>query len=435
MDEPYRHRERFGDGAATALFGLWCRVIAVFGRPCSWLVEKTDKLWPALVFGLFLVTCAVVLWDFALYYRTPDRLDWLWITGYPVGLFLLFRSTDLPDRIFYLRQSLINQRILDIYDPETSPEPSLARERKFDDDERLASLLEALKGRVLPHTAVLTVLFCLCSNYLVHMIGLYRELPASAGLQEILNTSANHILGHVYILLGGLRLGRMVAFSLLMWGHRIVRLSRPDADGNVKLLRVRLNPQPGHPDGVCGLKKILDFWVFEASLLVPPLVYTLAWLAISGSVFCSAALSSLCSEITGALHYTRDPTLVFFWLTLILIVLQLLSLWWPVLALRMHTGHARHIVESRIDEIVKSTSQLRYTIANSNDAEKRREASEQLDETLKAYEDYRNIPLWPVAPGTMKHHVIQLWTIIVFLAIQFQEDKIRALIMTIFHPP
>jgi hypothetical protein len=385
-----------------------------------------------LVPGLLILTVLIVIWDVVLYIGNSSYLDWLWVTSYPFALFVLFRSTDLPDRIFYLRQSLVNQRILEVYDPIVSPEPSLARERVFDDLSLANDLLQDLKERVLPHTAVLTILFCVFSNYVIHQIGLYRVVPESATMSEAWNAYANHTLGHIYILLVSLRLGRMAAFSLLMWGHRLVRLSMPNAKGGKTIFRIRLNPQPGHPDGVCGLKNILDFWAFEAMLLVPPLIYTLAWLAISGSDFCSNDFWVLCSTEQTILRHTVRPDFVYFWLSLVLIVLQVLSLWWPILALRMHMGHAQHIVQDRLDEIVKKASELRFAVVNSDDAKERKISAERLTEVLEAYQDYRKIPLWPISRATLNNHIVQLWTVLVFFGIVSQEKKIWPIIEAFF---
>lgn len=431
-DEPYHHHLTVSDWISRGTNCVWGPVTRATGPLCSALIDWTDRVWLQFMVLLSILTVAVVGWDFALYFDDVRRLDWLWITGYPVALFVLFRSSGLPDRIFYLRQSLVNQGILDIYDPAISPEPSLARERVFDDAHaEHTRMLDHLKERVLPHTAILTLLFCVLANYVIHSIGLYRTIPAGAGPFQALNTHVNHGLGHLYVLLLGLRLGRAVAFSVLMWAHGLVRLRLPSDDGGTArgpVYRVRLNPQPGHPDGICGLRNILDFWTYEASLLVPPLVYTLLWTPIVGSKLCETHVLAICE--TG--FYSGAPAEVYIGLSLVLISLQFLSLWWPLLALRMHMGHARIIVRTKLDDLVKKTAALRFDVVNSDDSAVRKESADQLTHTIDAYQDYQTMPLWPITRDTLVKHFAQLWTVLVFIGVVQQKETLSALVSRLF---
>ncbi len=434
LDQPYRHHVALTEGAGRLTRTMWGKLTRLLGPPCSWIIETTDAWWTVLMSVLLVMTIALVGWDLTLY--GPQKVDWLWITGYPVALFILFRSTGLPDRIFYLRESLINQGILEAYDPATNPEPSLAREREMREAGGAGiDVLRIMKGRILPHTALLTVLICVFANIVIHRVGLYRVVPVDAGAGKVWNAFANHALGHAYVLLLSLRLGRAVAFSVLMWTHRLVRLRALQVDGSETVYRVRLNPQPAHPDGICGLKNILDFWTFEASLLVPPLVYTLSWLALAGSPFCQSAYWSLCNgNAAGAIEtsYTASPVIVFFWFSLILIVLQVLALWWPILALRFHMEHARTIVRTRLDAIARTSADLRFKVVNSQDPEERKKAAEQLANALEAYKDYQALPLWPISRATLTAHLAQLWTLLVFLGVVHQEDKIWPMVERLF---
>lgn len=428
-DEPYHHHLTVSEWVARGTNCVWGPVTRATGPLCSALIDWTDRLWLWFMGGLCVLTAAVVAWDFVLFYDDLRQLDWLWITGYPVALFVLFRSSGLPDRIFYLRKSLVNQGILDIYDPKVSLEPSLARERILDHEHaENARLMNHLTERVLPHTAVLTLLFCVVANYVIHHIGLYRVIPDSAGAGHALNVYANHLLGHLYILLLGLRLGRAVAFSVLMWAHGLVRLRLSGGAGEGIVYRVRLNPQPGHPDGICGLRNILDFWTFEASLLVPPLIYTLGWMPIVGSKLCEKHILAICE----AGFYSGDPAEVYIGLSLVLIALQLLSLWWPLLALRMHMGHARIIVKTKLDDLVRKTAALRYVVVNSDDAARRKESADQLAQTIDAYRDYQTMPLWPITRDTLVKHLAQLWTVLVFIGVVQQKETLSAIVSRLF---
>jgi len=435
LEQPYRHHLALTEGLGRGIGTLWDAVTRLLGPLCSWIIQTTDAWWIPLMGGLLVTTVILVGWDVQLY--GLERVDWLWITSYPVALFILFRSTGLPDRIFFLRESLANQGIIEAYDPARDPEPSLAREREMRDPGSAdADLLRAMRGRILPHTALLTVLFCVFANIVVHRVGLYRVVPTGMPTSNILNTYANHILGHVYVFFLSLRLGRAVAFSLLMWAHRLVRLPVRDADGRETVYRMRLNPQPAHPDGICGLKNVLDFWTYEASLLVPPLVYTLSWLAISGSKICKTPYWSVCNATDTnmiPLSHTANPVTVFFWFSLILIVLQILALWWPMLALRFHMEHARTIVRNRLDSMARKAADLRFKVVNSQDPEERKESADQLANALEAYRDYQSIPLWPISPDTIKSHLVQLWTLLAFLGVVHQEDRIWPTIERFFN--
>lgn len=428
-DGPYHHHLAVSEWLARGTNCAWRPVTRLLGPLCGVLIDWTDRLWLRFMLILLGLTIAVIAWDFVLYADDFRRLDWLWITGYPVALFVLFRSSGLPDRIFYLRQSLVNQDILDIYDPVVSPTPSLDRERVSAQEEaKNARILELLKKRVLPHTAVLTILFCAVANYIIHTIGIYRAVSPDASTIQILNAQVNHVLGHLYILLLGLRLGRAVAFSVLMWAHGLVRLHLSEEADNGVVYRVRLNPQPGHPDGICGLRTILDFWTFEASLLVPPLIYTLAWMLVLNTQACQSGNWAICEPG----FYSAVPARVYVGHSLVLIALQVLSLWWPLLALRMHLGLARDIVRTKLDEIVSKTSSLRFQIVNSNDPAVRKDAADQLAHTIEAYQDYQGMPLWPITRETLIKHFAQLWTVLVFIGVVQQEETLSALMNRLF---
>ncbi len=436
LEQPYRHHLGLTEGLGRGIGAIWGAVARLLGPLCSWIIEATDARWIPMVCVLLVTTIALVGWDVQLY--GLERVDWLWITGYPIALFVLFRSTGLPDRIFFLRESLVNQGILEAYDPARNPDPSLAREREMREPGSAGvDVLGTMRGRILPHTALLTVLVCVFANIVIHQVGLYRVVPAGTTASTIWNARANHLLGHLYVFFLSLRLGRAVAFSLLMWTHRLVRLSLSDAEGRETVYRIRLNPQPAHPDGICGLKNILDFWTYEASLLVPPLVYTLSWLAISGSEVCRTRYWSVCDASDPNMNlvsHTASPAIVFFWFSLILIVLQILALWWPMLVLRFHMEHARTIVRNWLDAMARKSADLRFKVVNSQDPQERRELAEQLANALEAYKDYQSIPLWPISRDTVKSHLVQLWTLLVFLGVVHQENTIWPVIEKFLTP-
>lgn len=429
VERPYGHNQKLREDMADAIVLLWNPVIAMVGRPCSLAVKFFDAIWPYALIALLFATGAVLVWDVTLNWDDLGALDWLWVTGYPFGLIILFKSSDLPDRIYYLRKSLFRQGILDLYDPNLESGPSIARERDAEERPLAAKAFDELTERVLPHTAVLTVLICLAANLVIHEVGLYRTIPAGADMSTRWNAWAGHGLGHIYIFLLSFRFGRMVAFSLLMLGHKLIRLSIRTSDGQLATFGVRLDPQPGHPDGMCGLRRIVDFWAFEASLLIPPLIYTLAWLAISGSSACATDYWVLCE--TGALDFRHDadPAAAFLSLSLLLITMQVLALWWPILGLRMHLGVVRHQVEDRLDAIVNTISDLRYQAANTDNTAEQKKYNERTKEFLNAYQDYKNIPLWPITKETIIHNISQLWTILVFLGIVTQEQKLWPIIL------
>lgn len=401
---------------AALLQVSWLPFIRRYGKYASRLVTFINDHWPPLMFYLFMLTIIAISWDLYLHWHQPTNLDWFWLTGYPVGLYVLIRGGGLQGRIFALRHSLIEQGILEIYKP-GDPPPTVTRERPgFTDatSEEILLIRRGLQARVLDHTATAAIIIAVMTLVAVSVNGISKfSLNPYYYYYSFLVSSC-------YLLLIGLIFGRMLAFSLLIWLHRYIPLHANSGNSNEEY-RVRLNPQPGHPDNACGLKIISDFWVYEASLLIPFLIYFLFWLFV---MVHPEYQSNLLWDLTfGADSIYKNTVTVLIGFTMFLLLLQVFSLWVPLFALRYEMGKVKDNVKKYLDKYAIASGQLKYEIIACDDKDERAKKVDELTHTVDAYRDYENIPLWPVSFKTIARYFIQLWTVLVFIGIVSTDNK------------
>ncbi len=217
--------------------------------------------------------------------------------------------------------------------------------------------------------------------------------------------SLDHILAALKVTFGfvvGIRLGRISAYGIVMWIFPLIRVDLFSGQ-----FRIRLNPQPGHPDKVCGLKPIGEFWTFEAAVLIPPLAYTLAWIGVMNP--------GLGIEIQQNLS-TKHGTFVT--AALILILLQIFALWVPMLSLRRVMGAAKQDLQARADQLAQEIARLKHTLLHAADKDERAAAEQQHKQLLMAFQDIEHVPRWPISAATIRSHILQLWPILGFIGVE-----------------
>ena len=371
------------------------------------LVRAVDQRWSAILAGLAGATVAVVVAD-CLLAASLRELNWIYLTGYAAAWFVLFRSAELPRRITALRHSLIRQGILETCEVVDGRLVPVDRESALD---RLA---DAMERRVLERTARVTLAFAALATPMVVLFGIHRPLEGS-GLVAWLHR-AEYGLGLVYVVLLCLRFGRALGFSLVMWTYRSITLHQ---DG--RTYGVHPRPQPGHADRHCGFRIVNEFWSFEVGLLVPMLVYTLGWLGLAGW----GGLLRVFPEF----YWTYEtlsggrPLDVFLALSALLVGLQLVALWVPVVALRIVMGRTREELREDADRVAFDVRSLKEKLLDpETPAERKKELADELGFALEAYRDHEDMPLWPISGRTFWRHVLHLWSLVAFLGIYTAED-------------
>lgn len=395
---------------ATAGHLAWRPVIVSFGPLADVIVLILDEWRRWTLLALSVLALAGTVWDLAAYWGDWGAVHWISLTGYPIGLYVLYQSGDLHRRFNGLAWGLARQEILEIYEPRRSPGPSLRRERPpgLRDRAILAQVFEAARDSIIRHASVLSILVGVAFAALAFpTAGPSEAHTAGAWWLDICFDGLNVVFGFIV----GIRLGRIAAYGIVMWTYPLLRIELFTGR-----YRLRLNPQPGHPDKVCGLKPIGDFWTFEALVLLPPLAYTLAWLGIMNS---GAAW-----VVAMGLRANHTPFVV---ATSILILLQVFALWAPMLSLRRVMGTVKHDLQARADEFAQEAATMKHILLHTTDKDERDAAEKRHAELLNAFADIEQVPRWPISADTIKAHIMQLWPILGFIGVE-NEDVVAAFV-------
>ena len=158
----------------------------------------------------------------------------------------------------------------------------------------------------------------------------------------------------------------------------------------------------------------------QASLMIPLLLYTLGWLALVGADSFRNQFSLFVDS------YARDPLLAFFWLSMLLIVVQILALWIPVLALRLVMGRAKaHFRKEADDLALHVREQKKILRSTSTTRDQKERAAMALEHALNAYRDHDDVPLWPISGTTLSKHLLHFWGLAAFLGISTSEGLVQ----------
>lgn len=172
-------------------------------------------------------------------------------------------------------------------------------------------------------------------------------------------------VGVAYI--AGRILGRMVAFGFL--GTYIDQTT------------VRIDTQPGHLDGACGLKPLGDFYFYQAGLVGIAAVHLALWSALI--------------PVWTLRDYSRWGT-SYFALLGVVIVLEILTFLWPMFSIHreMQRQKDRHLREA--DQLGRAIRERRRELEIADDVQRREVLSDQLQAMTERYHAIENMPTWPV---------------------------------------
>jgi hypothetical protein len=184
---------------------------------------------------------------------------------------------------------------------------------------------------------------------------------------------------------GGAFLGRVASYGLLAR-----RLSRPGS---------RLTLQPGHYDGANGLAPIGSLYLYQALLVMFPIVWLAAWWLVIpyyDTTTCGAGIANPYLS-------WRVPLLVL-WITSV--VFLYLAFIRPVVQLKRRiTAERDHLARVRLPDIRAEIDKIRANIASSPySAADAAVLQGQLDALAREHWDIQHMPTWPMDRATVRQY-------------------------------
>jgi len=250
--------------------------------------------------------------------------------------------------------------------------------------------LERAGGRMLVRAGVIVGLLVLASFVYVlvpQFIALWQNPATPHGPAAVL------IGFFVFLMLvcafcgfvGGAFLGRVASYGLLAR-----RLSQPGS---------QLTLQPGHYDGANGLAPIGGLYLYQAFLVMFPIVWLAAWWLIIPYYDVSVCHFDVAKPYLP----WRMPLLVL-WVTSV--VFLYLAFVRPVLQLKGRIKSERDDLERvRLPEICAEIDAIRANLAATPYGTADREAQEaRLNALARAHWDIQNMPTWPMDRTTVKQY-------------------------------
>ena len=184
---------------------------------------------------------------------------------------------------------------------------------------------------------------------------------------------------------GGAFLGRVASYGLLAR-----RLSRPGS---------RLTLLPGHYDGANGLAPLGSLYLYQAFLVMFPILWLAAWWLIIPYYNTSACGAGIDNPYLS----WRVPLLVL-WITSV--VFLYLAFVRPVLQLKRRiTAERDHLARVRLPEIRAEIDVIRANLASSPYSTDDHAALQaRLDTLAREHWDIQHMPTWPMDRATMRQY-------------------------------
>ncbi len=183
--------------------------------------------------------------------------------------------------------------------------------------------------------------------------------------------------------IAGSYLGRMACYGGLGWLLQRKQMQQHQ----MQQQQMHLKVQPGHLDGVAGLKPIGDFYFKQAKVVAIPAAFLAVWLLI------------LQLKLIDRYSYWRTSYAGLLGLALVFEVLAfLLPLWY--FHQEMVLRKTEHLKEA--DELGKEIEQMQQILNTEQDAQRRELLKYQIAAMTKQYWDIENLSTWPVAVQTRR---------------------------------
>lgn len=228
-------------------------IFAIVNLRSKWIVSTLISL-----VALYTAFEILANWD------ELKNINLIAITGFGTGLLFLWHSHGIKVRFESLFDQVINDGVVYFWRDFKNPDSAHSTQGL----ERQVQLREGAKEDLerRAHWWGLAVGLALALLSLMWFLGVL--FPISDSLADRVAFATAILIVPMLVFVCGLRLGRMACYG---WRGTRYRSYMFEGHG------VALNPQIGHPDGLCGLSVIGAFYLSLIWQMLIPLAYCLAW--------------------------------------------------------------------------------------------------------------------------------------------------------------
>ncbi len=276
----------------------------------------------------------------------PSAWDLLLLSGVATFILGIYLWLDIPRNLETMLLRLLHRGTLDV---------SEEKLRAFE------VTLHAKADRWAQYAGVLIAL----ATLLAFVIAFKFPLPSNKILITTLEVIGAYIAGSF--------LGRMACYGALGW--------------LLHQQQIPLKLQPGHLDGVAGLKPIGDFYFKQARVVAVPATFLAVWLLI------------IQLQLINRYSNWRAPYAGLLGIVLVFEVLTFLLPLWSFHQ-EMVLQKTRHL--ERADELSQEIDRVQLILTTEQDAQRRELLKDRLSSMTKQYWNIENLPTWPVAIQTRR---------------------------------
>lgn len=220
----------------------------------NWLYERRHISTAAMLVLIVIYTAS----ELGTQWPAWDEINWMILTGLPVGLAFLWRTNDIRDRFEEIADDLSEQNLVRF---STSGDQAFVEDR-----DRQATLHEEAKEKVEGDLAIwgfsICVVFVPLSLYVLHLVSGDEPLPVKILLYAVVVFMAFAC---------GLRIGRMACYGWQGLSYKTMEIQG---------CLISIVPKLGHPDGSAGLAPIGQFYNHQVGKMTWLTGFLLVWLVI-----------------------------------------------------------------------------------------------------------------------------------------------------------
>ena len=340
----------------------------------NWIFERRK----ASTAIMLVMVAAYAALELSAHWLRWAEVNWMIVTGLPVGLLFIWRTNDIRRRFEDMADGLSAQGFLRFATPGSPPED----EDYVEDAGRRAELHEAAKRRVEEDAAVwgfrIALVFVPLCIFVLHVVT--RDEPGA--MQVLL-----YVVVIFMAFACGLRIGRMACYGWQGLSYRTMAIDD---------CRVTIVPSLGHPDGSAGLAPIGRFYNHQVSKMAWLIGFLLVWLVI---------LALFREQAFVRDHYPAGTSQGLFALFLLIFAQQILGFFLPMWSIHQQLGAWK---DRAIQRNFEAFSQIEACQQNGGpegpDAEDTGLVLRKLD-LRPQRDDIAAMGLWPVSMDTLR----QFW--------------------------
>lgn len=339
---------------------------AVIWREIRRYMRKYDPI--IIMAGLL----AIFYQEYVTWGLTPNRHDYLLLSGFGIAGVFLFFSANLRQRFESMGDRLLGQELVILLDADKQP-----LKKQSDNRKRRHDLSDFVESRA--------ALWAMAGAVFICFIGVYTLLIIMKG-EDFQNKVIVIFVGALFSAAMGARYGRMFSF-----GWRGISYEK---------LGVRMKPVANHVDGLAGFKPVGDFYWFQAQLLLIPLIYLAVWIIIFFNwegVFTipDTALETRYGPVT--LDILRR---IFIFMFIFILALQVFAFLAPLTRVMRELERQKRKALWLIDRRCRRNDALRQSVHESG--AKLNAEDEALEKLRSLYNQTNAMRVWPIQARRMQ---------------------------------